>query len=255
MSPTTTTIHSPSYQTASPALSARTSRIKGIRDRLVQLQQEYHDGVLGGEDSSDGMNDTSLNASDVSIRRGGRGTKPLNPARCRVCVCGPSISSILSREKVALVRKDRERVDGTVARQLAELEARAVDGEGRYEAALADLTRRIQEAEAEGEGIRDPSSLMKICSFDIGQQLHPSVWVSNLVFLLLGGGSSATRAEDIRERLDRLVSANATLRADLQEREARLEKEEGDIQREMEQVGNYYCSRDSAELCYGLVLP
>ncbi|EER10865.1 hypothetical protein Pmar_PMAR004967, partial [Perkinsus marinus ATCC 50983] len=83
------------------------------------------------------------------------------------------------------------------ARQLAELEARAVDGEGRYEAALADLTRRIQEEEAQG--------------------------------------SSASRAEEVRARLDRMVSANATLRADLQEREERIEKEEEEIQRETDQ--------------------
>ncbi|KAF4747979.1 hypothetical protein FOZ62_023419, partial [Perkinsus olseni] len=122
----------------------------------------------------------------------------LNPARCRVCVCGPSVSSVLSREKVALVRRDRERIDGTAARQLAELEARAVDGEGRYEAALADLTRRIQEEEAQG--------------------------------------SSAVRAEEVRARLDRMVSANATLRADLQERERKIEKEEQEIQQETDRL-------------------
>ncbi|KAF4709568.1 hypothetical protein FOZ63_004263, partial [Perkinsus olseni] len=187
-------VYSPGQQT-SPIVSARSSRIQRIKERLVQLQQEYHAGVLGADDSSESLNDTSLNASDI---RHGRSSKALNPARCRVCVCGPSVSSVLSREKVALVRRDRERIDGTAARQLAELEARAVDGEGRYEAALADLTRRIQEEEAQG--------------------------------------SSAVRAEEVRARLDRMVSANATLRADLQERERKIEKEEQEIQQETDRL-------------------
>ncbi|KAF4661964.1 hypothetical protein FOZ61_002837 [Perkinsus olseni] len=187
-------VYSPGQQT-SPVVSARSSRIQRVKERLVQLQQEYHAGVLA-DDSSESLNDTSLNASDI---RHGRSSKALNPARCRVCVCGPSVSSVLSREKVALVRRDRERIDGTAARQLAELEARAVDGEGRYEAALADLTRRIQEEEE-------------------------------------AQGSSAVRAEEVRARLDRMVSANATLRADLQERERKIEKEEQEIHQETDRL-------------------
>ncbi|EEQ99054.1 hypothetical protein Pmar_PMAR005668 [Perkinsus marinus ATCC 50983] len=43
-------LFSPDKQT-SPIVSARSTRIQRIKDRLVQLQQEYHAGILGGEET------------------------------------------------------------------------------------------------------------------------------------------------------------------------------------------------------------